>query len=785
MEMGRLKGGFQTAKGHLPFVGILALLTIVYFIQFFNYQLPGRDMALAHAPIFETLRISYFQYGDLWPLWDPYSFGGDPFLMKNVYGFDSIPGLLVFALDDSILALKLSYVFLFFLAGIFMYALAVSLGLERRYAFVAALVFMLNAHVIKLLKWGWITSLGGYALLPLVILFGRKAIKDERWATPSILTGIIFAIMLRFGPDMKVGLWAGLMFGIFLIFNLIIGFSTKKLARYTLVAVVVLLVFFGLSLQRIIPQIDSLNLGARSQTTWEQASSRHLPASQFWSRLVEPIRIPRIQAQGSGDHIGIIAFLLAGYGIWKLRRNKMVLFFGLLGILSVLLANNTLGIYYALWHLPLFKSMRYLDRSLFLFVMAGSGLAAYGAREFFSFEKLQKKSRWMFPVFVVVLLLNIWVFNFYHYSPNIRDWSDGKKVIAENNVLQFVSKQSGNFRIQTWETRGIDWGTNLWNAFLQLEHIYSYNSIWHPLYMNVYLDVANVNPAKLWGMLNVKYITATQPLNVSGFRFVQEFPPCETCFPDKPQIQKAWGPFLYENEYFLPRAYIVPNAILLIGGFEQVLSTNYNILRHPSFNPTKMALVWGKERLTDYSLKELLGFSAVIIADGTPTPEAVGLQKAYGEKGGKILPDLASGKNSITEQEIVELFSSFSEAGVPLPDDSIAMHDFDTREITSLQGRNGYLVYSEKFALYPGWNAVNERGEKVGMELANGVNTVVPLDGTFDTLRFTYEPRGFKEGSWLAIATIALLLVYFSFRWVRKKRMAAHSRAETEEKPQV
>ncbi len=518
MDIEKLKAGFQKAKRHLPFVGALALLTVLYFIQFFNYKLPGRDMALAHVPLVETLRISYAQYGDLWPLWDPFSFGGDPFLMKNAYGFDSVPGFLLFLFNDSILALKLSYVLLFFLAGISMYALVVSLGLERRYALIAALVFMLNAHVIKLLKWGWITSLGGYALLPLVILFGRKAIKEEHWATPSIITGIVFALMLRFGPDMKIGLWAGLMFGIFLLFNLIIGFSKKKLARYSLVALVVLTVFFGLSLQRIIPQLDILNLGARSQTTWEQASSRHLPASQFWNRLVEPIRIPRIQGQGSGDHIGIIAFLLAIFGLWKVRKNKMVLFFGLLALLSVFLANNTFGLYFALWHLPLFKSMRYLDRSLFLFVMAGSVLAAYGAREFFSLEKVKKKGGLIFSGLLALLLLNVWVFNFYHYSPSLQDWSDGKKVIEENNVLQFVSKQPGNFRIQTWETNGIDWGTNLWNAFLQLEHIYSYSSVWHPLYMNVYLGASANNPPKLWGLLNVKYVTSTQPLTIPGFR---------------------------------------------------------------------------------------------------------------------------------------------------------------------------------------------------------------------------------------------------------------------------
>ena len=109
------------------------------------------------------------------------------------------------------------------------------------------------------------------------------------------------------------------------------------------------------------------------------------------------------------------------------------------------------------------------------------------------------------------------------------------------------------------------------------------------------------------------------------------------------------------------------------------------------------------------------------------------------------------------------------------------MHDFDTREIISLQGRKGFLVYSEKFALYPGWKAEDDRGKSVALQLANGVTAMVPLDGSVERLRFTYEPRGFIMGSWLAIATIVLLLAYFSFRWWRKKRKGIFAEAETAE----
>ncbi|MBI2576852.1 hypothetical protein HYV84_06555, partial [Candidatus Woesearchaeota archaeon] len=223
-------------------------------------------------------------------------------------------------------------------------------------------------------------------------------------------------------------------------------------------------------------------------------------------------------------------------------------------------------------------------------------------------------------------------------------------------------------------------------------------------------------------------------------------------------------------------------TIALIGGDDEVRFVTYQILLHPSFDPSRMALVKGKERITGYTIEELSRYQAVILVNGVSDEETLKMQREYAARGGKILPDIASGKKAIAEEDVISLFSSLPGNGIAISDDSVVMLDFDTREIRSLKGRNGFLVYSEKFSLYPGWKVVNERGEKAGMELANGVNTAVPLDGTFDTLRFTYEPRGFKEGSWAAIATIALLLVYFAISWVRTKRMANRNQPETEEK---
>ena len=103
----------------------------------------------------------------------------------------------------------------------------------------------------KLVTWGWGTTVAGYALLPLGFLFGIKALKEKHVIRNSIIAGIVFAVLLRLNPDTKVTIWFGVLFGIYAIFNLLIKFSKTRLIKTAIVTSLILLVFFGLSAQRL------------------------------------------------------------------------------------------------------------------------------------------------------------------------------------------------------------------------------------------------------------------------------------------------------------------------------------------------------------------------------------------------------------------------------------------------------------------------------------------------------------------------------------------------------
>jgi len=644
------------------------------------------------------------------------------------------------------------------------------LKVDRKYAFISALIYILNGHMAKLLLWGWGTTLAGYSLFPLAMLFGIKAVKEKEVMRNSIIAGIVFAIMLRLNPDMKSTMWLPILFGLYLLFNILVKFSVKRLVKTVSVALLIFVVFFGLSAIKVIPNADFIGDTSRGATTWEKSSTRQLSYNDMFNRVIEPVYkgMPKIQRRGTGDHIGIIALLLVVFAIYKKHKNKNVMFFSLAALFALFVATNTFKMYYLLWRFfPFFKSLRYMDRSLFLFVFSASILAGIGAMELIKKTRHKKIVYWGL---VVLIILNLWVFNYTHYSggdPSL--WSNAREARENNYILQDLGKREGIFRINTWETRGIDWGTGFYNIPLGLEHIYSYDSIWYPPYMNSYLAASYLNPSRFWGMLNVKYLTSQSELNLSGFRFVKKFDNCTVCFPEEGAWAKAWGPYLYENEMFLPRAYIVDNSILVVGEEEAVTQTIYGLMLNDGFNPSNTVIIRGKGSINEYDIESLNRHSVIFLTKGSIDQNSRFILEQYVGSGGVLVPDITKNQNSVSEDEVGELFSSFEGDLNPVDDDNVIMHDFDTREIKGLSGKTGFLVYSEKFSVFDGWTAEVD-GNRKEIYNANSMNTAIYLEGDVDSIVFEYKPTSFKIGSVIFLITILLLLLYFVYAYFHKRR---------------
>ena len=451
----------------------------------------------------------------------------------------------------------------------------------------------------------------------------------------------------------------------------------------------------------------------------------------------------------------------------------MVVYSSLVVILSLILITNSLGVFYFLWrYIPPFGSSRYLARTLVIYVFAAAVLAGYGSFEVFkALERKGIKKRGLniaYFLLVALLILNLNVFGHSPYrAQDENPFIHLKEAIEDNHIMQAISEKPGIFRTHIYETIGIDWGVEHFTVPLGIEIIFGYESAWDPRYLNEYLTIAHRQPAKFWGILNTKYMTARTEVNISGFKFVKKYDNCTKCFQFE-ERRKEWGPYLYENELFLPRAYIVNNSILIVGEEGPVTQTNYALMLNQNFNPSNTVIIMGKRSINDYEIDKLNKYSAIFLTPGSVDQNSIFKLQQYVNSGGILLPDITKNKNSLSEEEINTLLSSFKGNLNPIDDKNVITHNFDKREIIT-KGEKGFLVLSERFSMFSGWEVKNKENKNLGILRVDGAITSTYIDNEKSVI-FEYKPKSFVIGAGITIITLIILITYFIFYFKAKKK---------------
>lgn len=753
-------------KTHGLVVLFLLVLTLVYFSAYLNpKEFVWGDPVAAYIPRAEMLQESIKEYGDFYPLWTPYYFAGSPYMLKPMLGMDYLTGIFIWLLP-SYAAIKVSLILPFFLSGIAMYALAFYLLKRWQYAIIPALVYMFNGWIVSRFQMGHITTLNAYPFVPLIILFGLKALKNN-WLRNSVITGILFALQYRSSPGLKGTLWTFPIFGLLLLFHLIGKKFPSRLKKAVFIGVVVFLVFFGLSAGRLLPSKEFIDMTSRGVTPYDEAVSRAVRSGQFFTKLVEPVYsgMPKVRREGYSYHIGIVALLLGAFAVYRKPKSKLNWYFLSVIAISLLLVSGSF-IFYLFWkYIPGYGTFRYLPRILIIYVFAGAVLAGFGTKCLC--ERFPKKRNAICATLAVLVILNLAVFGHSQYRQTpLRNLEE---VREQNHITNWLGEQPGIFRIHTWETKGIDWGTEFFTVPKKLENIYGYDTVWLYDYFQTYLGVGMNHPAKFWGMLNVKYVTATTELNVTGLKLVKKFDACEVCFPEMPKFQKAWGPYLYENEEFLPRAYLTNKAILVIGAGEQMKINHYGALTRDGLDMRKAVTIWGKPHINRYSLSELKLYDVIVPTTGSVNEIDLGKLRTYAGEGGILIPDILKGEEVVSHTEVSQILGQISGNYTPIPDENVITHSFDKKEIIIDKPQKGFLVLSEKYSLVPGWTA-ELNGEKKEVLRANGVLTAVYLDNEKGSLIFEYRPKWCATGLTITLITILLITGFFAIRrWKKQK----------------
>lgn len=155
---------------------LVALITIVFAdVVFFGYGFFQRDLTVYHFPMKRIVRDALLE-GTI-PLWNPYLSAGQPLAANPAYEVFYPPQLLVL-LPDFVTGYSLHILFHLYLGAIGMYFLLRSLGLRVASSVAGAVAFALGGPLLSLVR--LLPFLFALSWVPLIFLFGRRALKERR-----------------------------------------------------------------------------------------------------------------------------------------------------------------------------------------------------------------------------------------------------------------------------------------------------------------------------------------------------------------------------------------------------------------------------------------------------------------------------------------------------------------------------------------------------------------------------------------------------------------------------
>jgi len=779
--MEKISKFFKNNKEEKLQIAIILLAILFFYWSFFSFNMMlSGELTLEGYDLYSYLKKSLVEE-NTFPHWIPNWHGGMPWYAhseKNVFFYTTFFALLFPSAEAGV---NFTQIFHAIVLGLGVFYLLRYFKVDPRFAVLSAFIMLFSRFTI-IQNTQYVHRFSVIALMPWLFLFVWKALHEKEYIKYTIFAAIILALQFHSGGlDLFIYL-VSLFLAIGTVF--LIGKNIKKrLVKGILVALVLALVFFGLVSVRLFPLLEFSDISSKKYDfSFDQMVGNHVTFNSVQDVMVNVFG-QKSDEDSAFMEIGLIAFLLLAASIFSFRK-KIVLTLIVLAIISLLIMTGS-PLLYLLWKfVPGFTKIHHVVRAAFIFVFAASCLAAFGASNISKFisNKIKIGSKLVWILLLLLLVGELWVMpvvndeNNQWRRPHLTLPKDNPTLhVQSNELLQYLSQKDEIFRIHNFGTGDINGVAQAYMIPLDLEILYGSISIWIPEYFQEYLIVARQVPAKFWGMLNTKYVYNNEPLNVTGLSFVQKFEKCEICFEYEPVDNGVSGPYLYENNIYLPRAYVTDNAVLIVGQLDQSKGMMYSLLTQDQFNPADSVIILGKETINEHSINELEKYKAIILTQGSVNENSGAILQQYKNSGGLLFPDIIEGEQNLDVEKLVTLLANFTKPYSEVRELKHTKYKSNFRTI-DISGESGFVVLSEKFWLFDSWISYVD-GMKVPKLRANGVQTAIYVSD-LEELSFRYQSSSFRKGSIISAVTVLLLLVYFFSRKRKNKSKNIYIQSE-------
>ncbi len=382
-------------KYYFPALVLFLLLGILILFRefiFSDQMLQGSDTINAGI-FFRHFYVEYFKAFGSVPVWNPYIFGGLPFI-DAFHGDTFYPFSILKFFGNFYRALGLNLVIHIFLSGIFMYFAARQFRLSRIASTLAATAYAFSGYLVSLVAPGHDGKIFVTSLFPLTILYVERAFERKPFLNFTLLGLVIGIIILSPHPQLSYySLWAIALFGLFRLINL---YRQSKSIQKILVPSVLLVyaVIIGLlisAIQFFPGYVYTSEFSPRADTKqgYEWATSWSMNAEEAFSQIV-----PEFSGASAGEgnyywgknafkdnseYLGIIPLFLAFIGLFFGRRREAI-FFGALAVFAFIYALGGSTPFFKIFFyiIPKVKSLRAPSTIMFIALFSISLLAAMG-----------------------------------------------------------------------------------------------------------------------------------------------------------------------------------------------------------------------------------------------------------------------------------------------------------------------------------------------------------------------------------------------------------------------
>src|SRR3989338_7300163 len=386
------------AKEHY-YIAILLLLALFFFHSILSTTKILTNVHYVNDVTFYSYNMKKALSEGTLPLWTPYYYSGRPLFAQPEYYFIDLNFLIILLTGNIYLAMNFTAIFHLFLAGLGMYLLVNYLAENKHAAFISALIFMFNGFMHTFVVPGNIMVIEGYSLIPFILLFVIKALKENNFVLNSLIAGLFIALLVFVGGVIFLP-YVAILIAVYSLVFLINKNISSRILKIGIAGAIIILASLGISAIKLLPGLEFMRLSNRGVgLDYQQYLGEPIKLGSFLFDFVT-----NIFADGSGISaaIGIIGILLLLFGLLK-YKNRHVIFSVSVIIISILMASESF-LSKIIFNVPIFNQMRHIERAVVMFAFAASILAGFGFFNLQSFmEKFQKIGKK--TVFLAVVFL--------------------------------------------------------------------------------------------------------------------------------------------------------------------------------------------------------------------------------------------------------------------------------------------------------------------------------------------------------------------------------------------